>query len=318
MLTVSGLSKSYGKQVLFEDGSFQGAPGERGGLVGRNGHGKTTLFRILLGEESADGGTIAVPSGYRIGHLAQRLEFPRPTVLEEAASALLRREDGTDEHTRRNPSGGAGFDDADLSRGGRVSEVPGAPHLAGCSCPRPDLLCWTPTNYLDIAHPLAALSCALEGALVLITHDRDFMTVSRHTRDPPLRSAAQGGTGSCTAKPPGEMIHEQSGERRAQAQEAEAFINGSARRPQARAVQSRIKLLAATRARKAFGDPGLVFRSTRRRLSGSGCWRRAASPSVRSRASHLIEMFSLAVGGRPGRASAEREGETTLLRLLAG
>src|SRR3989304_768133 len=66
MLTVTDLSKSYGRQTLFDGVSFQVAPGERVGVVGRNGTGKTTLFRILLGEEASDSGTVAVPGGARL------------------------------------------------------------------------------------------------------------------------------------------------------------------------------------------------------------------------------------------------------------
>src|SRR5659263_13055 len=88
MLTVTNLSKSYGRQTLFEGASFQVSPGERVGVVGRNGSGKTTLFRILLGEEAPDIGTVTVPAGYRIGYLAQHLRFDHKTVLAEAASAL--------------------------------------------------------------------------------------------------------------------------------------------------------------------------------------------------------------------------------------
>ena len=116
MLTVTNLSKSYGRQTLFEGASFQVAPGERVGVVGRNGSGKTTLFRILLGEEAADSGAVTVPSGYRIGYLAQHLRFDHPTVLAEAASALPPREDGTDETYRAKAVlAGLGFSEDDYS-----------------------------------------------------------------------------------------------------------------------------------------------------------------------------------------------------------
>src|SRR5512134_3497986 len=117
MLTVTDLSKSYGRQTLFEGASFQVAPGERVGVVGRNGTGKTTLLRVLLGEEAADSGTVAVPAGYRIGYLSQHLRFGRPTVLEEAASALAPREDGADETYRAKAVlAGLGFSGDDFSR----------------------------------------------------------------------------------------------------------------------------------------------------------------------------------------------------------
>src|SRR3989304_3439707 len=63
MLTVTDLSKSYGRQTLFDGVSFQVAPGERVGVVGRNGTGKTTLFRILLGGEAAGSGAAGLPGG---------------------------------------------------------------------------------------------------------------------------------------------------------------------------------------------------------------------------------------------------------------
>src|SRR5438045_5558105 len=61
MISFAGVSKHYGRQVVFVDASFQLNPGEKAGLVGPNGSGKTTLFRMIAGEESADDGTVTVP-----------------------------------------------------------------------------------------------------------------------------------------------------------------------------------------------------------------------------------------------------------------
>ena len=66
MLQVTNLEKSFGKQLLFDGVSFTVNPRERVGLVGRNGHGKSTLFRMILGEEHQDSGTITTPSGVMI------------------------------------------------------------------------------------------------------------------------------------------------------------------------------------------------------------------------------------------------------------
>ncbi len=68
MITVSNLSKSYGSQIIFDSVSFTIGAGERVGLVGRNGSGKTT-FRLILGDEVYDGGTITIPHHYKIRHL---------------------------------------------------------------------------------------------------------------------------------------------------------------------------------------------------------------------------------------------------------
>ena len=53
MISLSHISKQYGRQLLFVDASFQLNPGEKVGLVGPNGAGKTTLFRMIVGEGSA-------------------------------------------------------------------------------------------------------------------------------------------------------------------------------------------------------------------------------------------------------------------------
>ena len=66
MLQVEGITKSYGGESLFEDVSFCLQKGERCGLIGRNGTGKTTLFRLITGEETPDEGTLSKPKNYPI------------------------------------------------------------------------------------------------------------------------------------------------------------------------------------------------------------------------------------------------------------
>src|SRR5688572_3446859 len=74
MIAFSGISKQYGRQVLFVDASFQLNPGEKVGLVGPNGSGKTTIFRMIVGEESPDDGTVAMPKKLTVGYLRQDVE----------------------------------------------------------------------------------------------------------------------------------------------------------------------------------------------------------------------------------------------------
>ena len=85
MISLSRVSKQYGKQLVFVDASFQLNPGEKAGLVGPNGAGKTTLFRMIVGEESADDGDVSVPKKTTIGYFRQDIEeMSGRSVLDEA------------------------------------------------------------------------------------------------------------------------------------------------------------------------------------------------------------------------------------------
>ena len=85
MIALSGISKQYGRQMLFVDTSFQLNPGEKVGLVGPNGSGKTTLFRMITGEEQADEGDVSVPKKLTIGYFRQDIEeMSGRSVLDEA------------------------------------------------------------------------------------------------------------------------------------------------------------------------------------------------------------------------------------------
>jgi ATP-binding cassette subfamily F protein 3 len=154
MLQVTNLEKSYGKQLLFDGVSFTVNPRERVGLVGRNGYGKSTLFRMILGEEHQDSGTITTPSGYTIGHLSQHIHFTEDTVLKEACLALPKNEDHIDESYKAEAIlHGLGFSNDDFERppsslsGGYQVRL----NLSKVLVSEPNLLLLDePTNYLDI------------------------------------------------------------------------------------------------------------------------------------------------------------------------
>ena len=92
ILTVTNLEKSYGTDLLFQEVNFSIAAGQKMGLVGRNGCGKTTLLRILLGQELPDTGKAALAAGRSLGYLRQEAPVhPEHTILEEAQSVFAGR-----------------------------------------------------------------------------------------------------------------------------------------------------------------------------------------------------------------------------------
>jgi ATP-binding cassette subfamily F protein 3 len=179
MIQISQVSKSFGPKALFRDVTFNIERKERIGLVGRNGTGKTTLFKIIAGLESSDSGTILVPNGYKIGHLQQHLNFTEDTVIEECVSALSE-EQKFDHYLAEKILMGLGFSEEDFKRS--PSEFSGGYqiriNLVKLILEDPDfLLLDEPTNYLDIVSLrwLANFLKTFKGEVLLITHDRSFM-----------------------------------------------------------------------------------------------------------------------------------------------
>ena len=85
-LTAGGVAVEFGATTVFENVSFTVARGERWGIVGRNGTGKTTLFKLILGSLAPTRGSVSRVSGLRIAHLEQQRDFGDATTVWEAAA----------------------------------------------------------------------------------------------------------------------------------------------------------------------------------------------------------------------------------------
>lgn len=179
MISVENITKSYGSYVLFEGAGFKINPKERVGLVGRNGHGKTTLFRLIKKEELPDSGAIIIPRLYRVGCVEQHIEFTEDTVLKEGMKGLPENEK---DHFWKVEKilAGLGFSQNDLNAnpldlsGGFQVRL----NLAKVIVSEPDLLLLDePTNYLDITSIrwVERFLVNWPHELMLITHDRGFM-----------------------------------------------------------------------------------------------------------------------------------------------
>lgn len=183
LISCTGLSKSYFEKTLFRDISFGIEEGDRIGLIGRNGVGKSSLLRIVAGMDEPDDGTIATQRGCRIVYLEQQPTFDVDASALEAVCASYR--DAHDhyepwevETTARIMLGRLGIHDAERNvhamSGGQRKRVA----LARALISEPDLLILDePTNHLD-ADSVQWLQDELQNTrrgLLLVTHDRYFL-----------------------------------------------------------------------------------------------------------------------------------------------
>ena len=180
MLTVSGLTKTFGERVLFDDVSLTLQSGERIGLIGPNGAGKSTLLKLILGRETPDAGEITRIRGTQAGYLPQETEpAGNETVLDIALPHELE-PDGQMISRAKQILANLGFPQTDFTRparqlsGGWVMRA----HLARLLISEPDLLMLDePTNHLDLETVLWFQDHLQQyrGAILLISHDREFL-----------------------------------------------------------------------------------------------------------------------------------------------
>jgi len=206
MLTISNLTYRIGGRVLFEGAGVQVAANQRIGLVGRNGTGKSTLFKLIKGELSPDQGEISLPPRVKLGDVAQETpdgpesltdcvlahDKERAALMAEAESThdghrlgeIHERLAAIDAHSAPARAAailaGLGFSPEAQAR--PVSSFSGGWRmrvaLAGALFARPDLLLLDePTNHLDLEATLWLENylASYEGTLIVISHDRDLL-----------------------------------------------------------------------------------------------------------------------------------------------
>jgi ATP-binding cassette subfamily F protein 3 len=180
MLTVAGLSKSFGGRELFDDVSLNVMSGDRIAIVGPNGAGKSTLIKIILGKEEPDAGSVSLIRGTRIGYLPQESEPAGNETVMEITVPHEHEHDGQFEAKAKQILASLGFKQTDYDRPAR--EMSGGwimrAHLARLLAEEPDLLMLDePTNHLDL-ETLIWFQDYLKyypGAILLISHDREFL-----------------------------------------------------------------------------------------------------------------------------------------------
>ncbi|MCZ6840033.1 MAG: ABC-F family ATP-binding cassette domain-containing protein, partial [Alphaproteobacteria bacterium] len=209
MLKINDLTYRIGERVLLDHVSAAIHPGAKVGLVGRNGTGKTTLFRLIVGALQADGGDIDLPARWRVGITTQDApsgpeslidtvigadrelaalwqeadSATEPSRIAEIHEALAHRDAHSAPARAARILAGLGFDEVSqqqpcqsFSGGWRMRVA-----LASLLFTNPDLLLLDePTNHLDLEAVLwfEDFIARYEGAVLLISHDRELLNVA--------------------------------------------------------------------------------------------------------------------------------------------
>lgn len=335
LVSVQNISKAYGSQQLFEGISFNIVRGDRIGLIGPNGSGKTSLLRILVGEERQNSGEIIKRQQLRIGYASQMPEFPDLPIEEVLVASLHDKSEGHHALTRaRIILGKMQFSDlrqpAAILSGGWKKRL----DIARALMHEPDLLFLDePTNHLDL-EGILWLEQFLQReniTYLIVSHDRYFLeNVSNKTIEinkcfPDGLFVASGNL-SAFMELKEEFLQGQIQRQKGLASTVRQEVEWLRRSPKARTTksQSRIKNayklideLSSVKERNTQSKVDLSFtaseRETRKLLTANNL-----TKSLGGKALFSGINLTLSPGSRVGIVGKNGTGKTTFLKLLAG
>lgn len=179
LLTAQNISKTYMERKVLDDVSFFLSEGDKVGIIGINGTGKSTLLRILAGAEEPDDGEVIRTNGIRISYLPQIPEFDdRGSILSQVLAHLPADLMQSKEYEAKSILDRLGISDCERD----ISTLSGGEkRRAGIAAaliqPSDVLLLDEPTNHIDneTAQLLEELLLRYRGAIVMVTHDRYFL-----------------------------------------------------------------------------------------------------------------------------------------------
>ncbi len=174
ILNIEHVSKIFGEKKIFDDVSYGIHEGDKIGIIGINGTGKTTLLKIIAGLEETDEGQVIKQNGLRITYLPQNPEFPKDATVLGYVTQVT----GEKEYEARNILNKLGITDHDADirtlSGGQKKRVALARALVN---PADVLILDEPTNHLDneMVTWLEEYLIKFKGVIIMVTHDRYFL-----------------------------------------------------------------------------------------------------------------------------------------------
>jgi ATP-binding cassette subfamily F protein uup len=337
LLNTRSLSKSYGAAALFRNISLSINEGDRLGLIGPNGSGKTTFLEILAQRREPDDGEVVMRKGTRLAYLAQESQFaPGESVRAVIQRALERA--GVPESERQGREaetlGRTGFEDFDaeaaaLSGGWRKRLA-----IAEVLVQDPAILLLDePTNHLDLAgiEWLEKLLQEAPFASVVISHDRYFLenvttSMAELNRAYPDGLFYVSGNYSAFLEKKAEFLEAQAKRQDALENRVRTEVEWLRRGPKARSTKAKARIdtaqemigeLAEMRSRGRTASAGIDFAATERKTKRLLHLERA-SYGFGDKMLFADLTFTITAGKRVGLVGANGSGKTTLLRLLRG
>jgi ATP-binding cassette subfamily F protein uup len=335
LVNLEGVRKGYGTRILLDDVSLGVADGDRVGVVGRNGGGKSTLLRLLARDETPDEGRVTHAGGLRVATVAQRESLdPTTTVRDLVVGGGPAHAWASDAGVREvlgglfGAAGAGGPLDAMLDRsagalsGGERRRVSLAQALIG---QHDVLILDEPTNHLDVdgIYWLAEHLASRREALVVVTHDRWFLdevcTVTWEVSGGGIHAYDGGYSAYVLARAERERMQAATDARRANLLRKElAWLR---RGPPARTSKPRFRIDAANALIAEEPPPrdGLeLMRFASARLGKTVYDAADVTVSLGGRVLLDDLTWQVGPGDRIGIVGANGSGKTTLLRVLTG
>jgi ATP-binding cassette, subfamily F, member 3 len=357
MLQLSEITCRVAGRLLLDSASIALPPGARVGLVGRNGTGKTTLFKIITGDLGAESGTVNLPRNTRLGQVAQEApggstslidtvlaaDIERTALLAEADTATDPERIGDihmrlidiDAHSAPSRAAtilnGLGFDAesqdrpcSDFSGGWRMRVA-----LASVLFMEPDLLLLDePTNYLDLegALWLQDYLAKYPHTVLMVSHDRDFLDVvtdhTLHLDQGKLTLYRGGYTSFARQRAEQRLLLEKAAQKQsAERKHLVAFVERfKAKASKARQAQSRMKRLEKMQTISLQPDDesaSVKFPSPEKQLSPPII--RLEDVAVGYGTRKVLQKLSLSISNddRIGLLGSNGNGKSTFVKLLA-